>query len=89
MMGCDDEPAEHVPAKHAEVRGAYHGELTVLKAQEWTLLHPNSDRQRQSRENLLLLEELDSAASDEEASHQEPSEGMPEQLVDELSEESP
>lgn len=68
LAGCDggdDEPPEHVPPKHAEVRGRYLGEVTALYAQEWTLLHPSSDRQRQSRKNLLFLEELEEVDPDE------------------------
>lgn len=59
--GCDDEEEDddRIPTRHAEVRAVYHAEMTVAVAREWTLLHPQSDRQRQAREQLLFLEELE------------------------------
>lgn len=59
LLGCDDEVADHVPAGHAEVRATYLAQMTVVDAQEMILLHPQSDRQRHARKQLLALESLD------------------------------
>ena len=58
-LGCDGEEVDREQAKrHAEYHGRYHGETVKLFAQEWTLLHPQSDRQRQAREQRIRLDEM-------------------------------
>lgn len=60
-MGCDDE-APAVDREQAEAHARYHGEWQAQAVQtfavEWTMLHPNSERQRAARERRLRLEEV-------------------------------
>ena len=66
-LGCEEEVEvdEDTAIRHAEVRAQYQAELTVVSAVEWTLLHEDSDRQRQAREQLLYLEEMDYRPAEE------------------------
>ncbi len=59
IVGCDDGVDDHVPAARAEVRATYLAETTVVEAREMILLHPQSDRQRHARQQLIYLESLE------------------------------
>ena len=59
--GCDcGEEVDHEQAvRHAEVWATHHADHAIVFAREWTLLHEQSERQRQAREQLMYLEEID------------------------------
>ena len=59
-VGCEDEADDELAVRHAQVHASLEAERTVHFATEWTLLHPNSDRQRHARRQLMRLRNLES-----------------------------
>lgn len=67
-----DDVDEQEAIRHAEVRARIQAEWTIAAAREWTLLHPDSDRQAHAREQLLYLEELEDQLVDPAQPDDEP-----------------
>lgn len=63
-IGCDDELDEKMAIRHAEANARFIADDTIVYAREWVLLHPQSDRQRHAREQLLRLQELEEKMPD-------------------------
>lgn len=60
-LGCDgggklSEAEAEAASDHAQSRSQYLADAVVMEARDWVLLHPDSDRQRQSRRLKLELE---------------------------------
>lgn len=60
-LGCDggkqlSEAEVAAASDHAQSRSQYLADAVVMEARDWVLLHPDSDRQRQSRRLKLELE---------------------------------
>lgn len=51
-------PSMESAVQHAKIIGANTGYIVIVNAQEQVFLHPDSERQRQARRQLLRLQEI-------------------------------
>ena len=70
--GCDGDDVvdEQMAARHAEANAELIADRTIFFAREWVLIHPQSERQRHAREQLLFLQQLEDSMPDKEADEQ-------------------